>query len=276
VEAWTFFSRCRRPSYQMKLPNPIAWRFARGDARILLVMVMHSIPALVAVGGVCAASGAFAWGAVAPPSQLFGPTIRRTGDASTIALTFDDGPNPAVTPTLLDLLDRHRAKATFFLVGSWVRRVPVLAKEIAVRGHSVGNHTDTHPALTLRSAQYITKELGRCDDAIESATGAKPRWMRPPFGFRSPLLDGIVRKRGGAGVVMWSAWARDWKPQPTEPVIERLRRAQGGDIVLLHDGDPWTINADRRHTVAALEYWLPRWNDSGIRFVTLDEIHPRD
>jgi peptidoglycan-N-acetylglucosamine deacetylase len=272
VEAWTFFSRCRRPSYQMKLPNPIAWRFARSNAKILVVMNAT----LLTAGGVCGASGAFAWAAVAPSAQLFGSTIRRTGNASTIALTFDDGPNPAVTPALLDLLDRHHAKATFFLVGTWVREAPVLAKEIAARGHVLGNHTDTHPALVFRSPRRIAAELNRCDDAMESATGRKPRWMRPPFGFRSPLLDGIVRERGSAGVVMWSAWAYDWKPQPAEPVIERLRDVRGGDIVLLHDGDYRLMNGDRRHTVAALEYWLPRWKVSGIRFVTLDEIHQQD
>jgi peptidoglycan/xylan/chitin deacetylase (PgdA/CDA1 family) len=240
--------------------------------REFLVMAMNGVPAILTAGAVCGGSGAFAWGAVAPSAQLFGPTIRRTGDASTIALTFDDGPNPTVTHALLDLLDRHRTKATFFLIGAWVRQGPELAKEIAVRGHAVGNHTNTHPALALRSARRIADELNRCDDAIESATGTKPRWVRPPFGFRSPLLGGIVRRRGGASVVMWSAWAHDWKPQPAEPVIERLRRARGGDIVLLHDGDHRVINGDRRHTVAALEYWLPRWRDSGIRFVTLDEM----
>jgi peptidoglycan-N-acetylglucosamine deacetylase len=237
---------------------------------------MNAIPSVVTAAAVCVPSGAFAWGALAPSAQLFGPTIRRTGDVSTIALTFDDGPNPSVTPALLDLLERHRIKTTFFLVGKWVRQAPELAKEIAARGHSVGNHTDTHPALTLLSRQRITQELGRCDDAIELATGKKPRWMRPPFGFRSPLLHGIVRRRGGSGVAMWSAWAYDWKPQPVEPVIERLRRARGGDIVLLHDGDHRMINGDRRHTVSALEYWLPRWKDSGMRFVTLDEMRPRD
>jgi len=234
--------------------------------------MVHEIPAFCAVGGVFAASGAYAWGSVVPSAQLFGPTIRRTGDASSIALTFDDGPNTATTPLLLELLDRHRVKATFFLIGTWVREVSSLAHEIVARGHALGNHTDTHPSLALLSSQRITQELEGCDDAIESATARKPRWMRPPFGFRSPLLDGILRRRGGAGVVMWSAWARDWKPQPAEPVIERLRRVRGGDIVLLHDGDHRVINSDRRHTVSALEYWLPRWKDSGIRFVTLDEM----
>ncbi len=234
--------------------------------------MVHEIPELCVASGVFAASGAYAWGAVWPSAQLFGPTIRRTGDASAMALTFDDGPNPAITPQLLGLLDRHQVKATFFLIGAWVREAPSLANEIAARGHTVGNHTDTHPSLALLSRRRITRELARCDDAVESATARKPRWMRPPFGFRSPFLDGILRRRGGAGVVMWSAWARDWKPQPTAPVIERLRRARGGDIVLLHDGDHRVMNSDRRHTVAALEYWLPRWKDSGIRFVTLDEM----
>jgi peptidoglycan-N-acetylglucosamine deacetylase len=231
---------------------------------------MQDIAALAAAGGVCAAGGIFSWAAVAPSSELFGSTIRRTGDSSTIALTFDDGPNPAVTPALLDLLSQREVKATFFLIGEWVRGAPSLAAEIAAQGHTVGNHTDTHPALTLLSPAAISRELNRCDDAIQAATGEKSRWMRPPFGFRSPLLGGIVRKRGDAGVVMWSRWARDWKPQSAEPVIRRLRGARGGDIVLLHDGDHRARNGDRSHTVAALKYWLPRWKDAGIRFVTLD------
>lgn len=73
-------------------------------------------------------------------------------------------------------------------------------------------------------------------------------------------------------MVMWSATARDWKPQAAESVIERLRGVRGGDIVLLHDGDPQVANADRRHTALALEYWIPRWKDAGLRFMTLDEI----
>ena len=233
---------------------------------------MPLISALVATGGACAA-GALAWGAVAPASQLFGPTIRRTGDPSAIALTFDDGPNPSISPLLLDLLDRHDVRATFFLIGCHVRAFPALARQIAERGHTIGNHTETHPALTFLSRRRIEDELARCDDAIGDATGRKPRWMRPPFGFRGPQLNGIIRSRGGAGVVMWSAWAWDWKPQPAGPVIQRLRRAQGGDIVLLHDGDHRVPDGDRQHTVAALEYWLPRWKDQGIRFVSLDEMH---
>jgi peptidoglycan-N-acetylglucosamine deacetylase len=232
---------------------------------------MQTIPAFVAAGGVCAVTGAFTWAAVAPSSQLFGPTIRATADASTIALTFDDGPNPSVTPSLLELLARHNAHATFFLIGDWVAKSPELAKEIVMQGHTIGNHTQTHPSLVFHTASYISREISRCDDAIEAATGTKSRWMRPPWGFRSPLLGGSVRKLSGGGVVMWSRLARDWKPQPAEAVIRRLRPVQGGDIVLLHDGDHRRLNGDRSHTVAALEYWLPRWKDAGLRFVNLDE-----
>lgn len=228
-------------------------------------------PAWFAAGGACAAGGLFAWGALAPASQIFGQTLRRLDDASRMAITFDDGPNPSVTPKVLELFERYNAKATFFLIGQRVRVFPELAREIAVRGHAIGNHTETHPSLTFLSPGRITEELESCDDAIAEATGKRPRWMRPPFGYRSPLLDGIVRRRGGAGVVMWNVAARDWRTDSPEPVIQRLRRARGGDIVLLHDGDHRVREGKRGHVLAALEYWLPRWRDAGIQFVKLDE-----
>jgi peptidoglycan/xylan/chitin deacetylase (PgdA/CDA1 family) len=189
-----------------------------------------------------------------------------------MALTFDDGPNPAITPGLLELLERHGTKATFFLIGERVRAFPALAREISERGHAIGNHTETHRALTFLSARRIVEELARCDEAIEAATGRRAHGMRPPWGFRGPQLQGVLRARGDTRVVMWSVAANDWKVQPVERVIERLRRAGGGDIVLMHDGDHRVPEGDRRHTVGALEYWLLRWKDAGLRFVTLDEI----
>jgi peptidoglycan/xylan/chitin deacetylase (PgdA/CDA1 family) len=235
-------------------------------------MVMEMLPMYAAAGGVCAAGGIFAWAAMVPSAQLFGATLRHTDDPATIALTFDDGPNPAVTPALLDLLERYNARATFFLIGKHARAFPGLAKEISERGHTVGNHTETHPKLTFLSPRRIQEELGRCDEALETATGKAIRWMRPPYGFRGPQLDGVVRGRGGAGVVMWSAMAYDWKPQPAGRVIKRLRGVRGGDIVLLHDADHREPQGDRRHTIAALEYWLPRWKDAGWRFLSVDEL----
>src|SRR5580700_11750957 len=96
---------------------------------------------------IAAAAGLTAYGAVYPRAQIFGRTICRTDSPQKLAITFDDGPNPSITPKLLDLLDRYRAKATFFLLGKYVRESPGLTKEISTRGHLIGNHTDTHPNL---------------------------------------------------------------------------------------------------------------------------------
>src|SRR5208282_4033549 len=95
-------------------------------------------PAWFGAGGVCAVGGLFAWGAVAASAQIFGPTLRRLDDGSRMAITFDDGPNPGVTPGILELLERYGATATFFLIGRNVRAFPALALEIASRGHARG------------------------------------------------------------------------------------------------------------------------------------------
>ena len=235
---------------------------------------MNSL-AIVVPAFAAAAGGIAAWGAVAPSSELFGPVVRHTDSARKIALTFDDGPNPAVTPRLLELFDRYSVRATFFLIGKFVRECPDLAREISARGHLLGNHTDTHANLFFQSRAGIRDELARCQDAIAAAIRADPpRWMRPPYGYRSPLLNGEARRVGIQGVVMWSRSGRDWKPQPPERLIGRLARVTRsgrsfGDVVLLHDGDHRALGGDRLHVVAALEHWLPRWRDAGIEFVTI-------
>jgi peptidoglycan/xylan/chitin deacetylase (PgdA/CDA1 family) len=238
----------------------------------------------IALGCVPLAAGVAAWGAVYPGSQLFGPTLRRTKTSGSIALTFDDGPNPKITPQLLDLLERHSARATFFVIGRFARACPELIREIDARRHCIGNHTDTHPSLAWRAPQRISTELARCQEAVAAATHSPPpMWMRPPFGFRGPQLRGAVRSAGLAGIAMWSLTSYDWKPQPASKLIARLGRLRGadksvpsarngGDIVLLHDGDHRALGGDRAHVVTALEYWLPRWRDQGAEFVTIDEV----
>jgi peptidoglycan/xylan/chitin deacetylase (PgdA/CDA1 family) len=214
-----------------------------------------------------------------PAVQLCGPVITHVtpkGNTRRVALTFDDGPNPAATPRLLDLLDQHKVRATFFVVGKYVRECPELLRETAARGHQLANHTDTHPHLTWLSRTRIREELRRCRESIETALNGTPglgerRWMRPPFGARGPQLNGVTREEGFAGVVTWSRICFDWKPQPASRLIGRLKRVGRGDILVLHDGDHRFLNGDRGHVIEALAHWLPLWRDAGIEFVTMDE-----
>ena len=228
-----------------------------------------------------------AYGAVYPGAQLFGPAISHTGEAKKLALTFDDGPNPAITPKLLELLAKHKARATFFLVGKFVRQCPALVKEVATQGHALGNHTETHPNLFFCGPRETREELQLCGEAIEQIVWAKPRWFRPPFGFRSPWLGEILHQQGLTNVT-WSLIPGDWRRKSANWLIERMKpiaaRAQAqipkaktggatsGDILCLHDGDYTHLNAGREITLRALEYWLPRWRDLGLEFVTMSEI----
>jgi len=213
-----------------------------------------------------AAAGIAAWGAFHPRSQLFGPTVRSTGPAC--SLTFDDGPNPRVTPRLLSLLDKYQVPATFFVLGKYVREHASLAGEILAGKHALGNHTYSHPSLVFWSRRGIIDELNRCEDAVFQATGARTACVRPPFGFRGPQFGSAARQAGFSKIVMWSINGRDWKPQPARNVVARLEKVRRGDIVLLHDGDHRTFNADRGPMLEALEFWLPRWKDSGMQFVS--------
>jgi peptidoglycan-N-acetylglucosamine deacetylase len=230
-----------------------------------------------------AAAGVAAYGAAYPCAQLFGPIVCRTNSPRLLAITFDDGPNPAITPKLLDLLDRYNAHATFFVVGRFVRECPDLVREISVRGHLLGNHTDSHPNMIYCGVSETRDQLLRCNEAIATITGAVPKWFRPPFGARSPWLGGVAREFS-LSVVMWTLIPGDWRVKPTDwliqrmnPITERARRklanpsAAAGDVLCLHDGDYKHLNGDRTHTLTALEYWFPRWRDLGLKFVTIQE-----
>jgi peptidoglycan/xylan/chitin deacetylase (PgdA/CDA1 family) len=241
-----------------------------------------SVPtAFILTGGVAA------YGARFPRAQLFGPTICRTNSPRKLAITFDDGPNPAITPKLLDLLDRYRAKATFFLVGRFVRECPDLVKETVARGHALGNHTESHRNLFKLSPAQVTVELRLCHNAIAKTLGAPAKWFRPPYGFRNPWVIPTAQALG-CQTVMWTLIPGDWRERPAEwlirrmqPIAEHARRyatsgrkagtRSTGDVLCLHDGWHRQLNADRTRTLAALEHWLPRWRDLGLQFVTMDE-----
>jgi peptidoglycan-N-acetylglucosamine deacetylase len=245
-------------------------------------------PWLVAAPSVVTATvaGLASYGAFHPRSQLFGSTVFQTNSARKLALTFDDGPNPAVTPKLLDLLDRFSARATFFVIGKFARECPELLKETAARGHLIGNHTDAHPSLVWLKPDKITIELRCCNYSIAAATGSPARWFRPPYGRRNPWVVPTARELKQR-TVLWTLLPGDWRATSSEwliprlaPIAERAKRkfsassngaASTGDILCLHDGGHKQLNADRLPTVAALEYWLPRWRDLGLEFVTIED-----
>ena len=157
-------------------------------------------------GAAAVLAGTASWAACHPRSQLFGPTLSRLRSESILALTFDDGPNPSATAAILDVLERHRASATFFLIGGFARACPSLVKAIAERGHSIGNHTDSHPNTLWLSTRALVTELVSCQDAIDEITGKRPLLMRPPFGFRGPHLYAAVKRSGLNGWSCGTSW----------------------------------------------------------------------
>lgn len=226
-----------------------------------------------------AATGLAAYAGRYPGSKIFGPAITCTNSQRKLAVTFDDGPNPTMTPKLLDLLDRRKVRATFFVIGQYARQHPELLREIAARGHVIGNHTYSHPNLFWTSATQTRDELRRCHDAIATALNAPSKFFRPPFGWRNPWLAASARELN-LQVVTWTLLPGDWHAPTDDWLVHRLdpisahaksSGRSGGDILCLHDGGHRTQNADRAHTLAALERCLPRWRDLGLYFVTMNE-----
>jgi len=142
----------------------------------------------------CRGGGLAAYGGINPRAQLFGPTICRTNSPRKLAITFDDGPNPAITPKLLDLLDRYQAKATFFLIGRYIRECPELASEISAARpcHRKSYGVASEFIFWMRPAE-IRVELRLTYSAIRNLLGAPPVWFRPPFGCE---IRGWPRRRG--------------------------------------------------------------------------------
>ncbi|QHN02139.1 polysaccharide deacetylase family protein [Granulicella sp. WH15] len=219
------------------------------------------------VSGVAAvglAAGGFAYAANWPTSQIFGRTIVAGDDPNEIALTYDDGPNPAATPELLAVLAKHRVRATFFLIGRFVQEQPLLARQIAAEGHAIGCHTMTHPKLTLLPEARIRGEIGDSQKAVEDAIGAPVRLFRPPHGARRPAVMRVARELG-MSTVMWNCIVGDWNPVSAETLLGRIesrvarnREAGQGSSVVLHDGGHLGLGASRLESVKATDLLIQR------------------
>jgi peptidoglycan/xylan/chitin deacetylase (PgdA/CDA1 family) len=197
---------------------------------------------------------------------------RRLESPAGIAITFDDGPHAQGTPAVLRELDRAGARATFFLVGEQVERLPALAAEIAAAGHEVAIHGFRHVLLLRRSPRALRADFERAAAVIADATGVEPRIYRPPYGvFSAPSL--LLVRRLGWQPLLWSRWGRDWEARATAETIaaRATRNLSGGDVVLLHDADHYSSADSWRATVSALPSILVAAAATGEPFVTVSQ-----
>ncbi|MFC0507495.1 bifunctional polysaccharide deacetylase/glycosyltransferase family 2 protein [Micromonospora costi] len=227
--------------------------------------------------GVTSASGT----AVGPPKSVTagGPVLRldqsepvtRAMPARTVALTFDDGPDPRWTPQVLDVLRRHHVHATFFVVGARVNEHPELVRRILAEGHEIGSHTFTHADLAAVPAWRRDLELSLTRKAVAAATGREVTLLRPPFSSVPSALDGpeydALRAAAGDGhvAVLADHDTRDWQRPGVDAIVKAATPARGGGaVVLMHDG-----GGDRAQTIAALDRLLPDLTRRGYRFTTV-------
>lgn len=187
-----------------------------------------------------------------------------------IALTFDDGPYPETTEKILDLLSKYNAKATFFVLGNKVIRYPEMVKREVAEGHEVANHTYNHVYfLRSISSNTIREEIVKTEKALEELTGKKPNLFRPPGGYYNDQSIHIATMLGYKTILWsWHQDTNDWKSPGVNQIVNKvLNNARNGDIVLMHDYIPGSIQ-----TVKALEKILYELDQRGFEFVTVSEL----
>ncbi|RZU53026.1 poly-beta-1,6 N-acetyl-D-glucosamine synthase [Krasilnikovia cinnamomea] len=257
----------------------------------LLALVLVFVLALLCLNGYVTHAGAEGTGqpvpdtaAPAAPTAVTGgaPVQRIAADgtvttrgmpAKTIALTFDDGPDPAWTPAILDVLDRHRARATFFMLGAQINEHRDLVRRAHDEGHEIGSHTFTHVPAAHTAPWLLRAELSLTSNAIAAATGVRPVLMRPPYSSEPDAITGTdydgLRHIADAGylVVLADHDTDDWRRPGATAIARAATPARGaGAVVMLHDS-----GGDRSQTVAALDLLIPQLQREGYRFVTVSE-----
>ena len=211
-----------------------------------------------------------------PRSTWLGSNLRRLPEASAargeVALTIDDGPDPQVTPAVLDLLDAHAARATFFCIAAHAQAHPQLCREIVRRGHSVQNHSHSHShRFSLLGPRGIAREIESAQEALSQITGQAPRFFRAPAGLRNVFL-GPVLHRLDMQLVSWTRRGFDTTRSPSASVFARLTRGlAAGDIVLLHDGNAALASSGKPVVLEVLPDLLERFAQAGLRSVTLPQ-----
>lgn len=188
------------------------------------------------------------------------------------ALTFDDGPHPVYTPRVLSILEKHGARATFFMLGKSAKRYPEIVKMVAEAGHVIGNHSWNHPNLTqMNSRRYRLKQMWAC---AQSTAPYHERLFRPPFGMQNKKIrfDAFLFRYK---LILWNMSAQDWEPQGSEEIAKKIiRRVKPGSIFLLHDaivGNKMPEIADRGPMLDGLEMALANLKNR-MHFITVPEL----
>ncbi len=228
-----------------------------------------------ALGAVAANHVLLAAAVLWPRGRVFGANlVRLPADAAArgeVSLTFDDGPDPEVTPRVLDLLDRHQAKASFFCVGEMAAAYPAIVRDIVRRGHDLGNHSHRHSrAFAFYGLSGLRRDVESAQATLAGICGRAPRFFRAPMGLRSPLLDPVLAKCG-LHYVSWTRRGFDAIHRNPEKVLRRLADGlAAGDILLLHDGGKSNRTAgDNSVVLEVLPELLDRIKAKGLKSVTL-------
>jgi peptidoglycan/xylan/chitin deacetylase (PgdA/CDA1 family) len=204
------------------------------------------------------------------PTPAAKPSARHSynsvpGVGRVIAITFDDGPSPKLTPMLLDMLAERKIKATFFVVGQNAAEYPEILERMAAEGHEIGNHSWSHPALTGLGAAGVKSQMEKTNAAIKAATGRDTVVMRPPFGATNAALNKRFAETFGMKVILWSVDPLDWKYRNAARVRSHiLANTAPGAIILAHDIHP--------STVAAMPGTLDALLAQGYKFATVSEL----
>jgi peptidoglycan-N-acetylglucosamine deacetylase len=229
---------------------------------------------LGAAAGLGLVAGGWLYASRWPGSRLFGEALTAPARPGELALTFDDGPNPAWTPKLLDILALHDVRATFFQLGGFAQAEPDLVRRIAAAGHLIANHTWSHPYLSSTPAACIRQELMRTSETLEQITGAEVKYLRPPFGARRPVVFRIARELG-LTPVLWNAMTSDWSEPSADRIagalsskIDRLTQSGHAVNIVLHDGNHREREGKRGPSVTAAEMLIKRYKSSH-KFVTV-------
>ena len=181
-----------------------------------------------------------------------------------ISISFDAAWGGDQTLKILDILDQYGVKTTFFLVDIWTQRFPELVREIAARGHEIGNHSTSHPQMSKLSRDQILKELSVMSDEAEKITGVRPTLFRPPYGdYDNEVV--LTAREAGYEVIQWSVDSLDWKNRGVQDLIEKsTRNVKSGDIVLFHN--------DSQYILDALPAILKSYQEQGFTIVPISQI----